>query len=294
MNTTELGLTGIRINRVGFGAMHLARRTDITDEQARDVLKEIMSRGGDFIDTADVYCPQDDQIHRGEKQIFQALEQQLMPVCIATKGGLISYRGTCIRYGDPNFILSSISESHKCLGGKSPITLWQYHQHDKNFPLKTSLSAVKEAVSRGLVKHVGVSNFSLENLKRARDVIEIVSIQNEYNLWVREPESNGLLDYCEREGITVIAWRPMGGWNRVKTLNGIGELHDIARGHRRSVVQIVLAWLLSRSPRILAIPGTTSPDHFSECFESRNFSLSPEEITCLSGAITPEASQISD
>lgn len=292
MATVELGKTGITVNSVGFGAMRLGRSKTLSDHQSSEIIREIVNLGADFIDTADAYCLSEETKHRNEKQIYSALTGFEGSVVIATKGGMICFNDTCIRYGEPKHIKKAIFNSHQALGGKAPIQLWQYHQYDRNFPLEETFAPVKEAMAAGLIQHVGVSNFSLDDLKRVRRIVDITTVQNEYNLWVRSPEETGLLKYCEEQQITLIAWRPLGGMGRLKSLPENHIIRQIAHQRKATVAQVVLAWLLARSPRVLAIPGTTSPTHFRECFDAQRITLTPDELKQLSEGVKTESPQI--
>jgi aryl-alcohol dehydrogenase-like predicted oxidoreductase len=294
MTTVELGRTGIKINAIGFGAMRLGRSKELSDVESSEIIRKIVVLGANFIDTADVYCLSEDTRHRNERQIRAALQGIKSPVVVATKGGLVCFKDTCVRFGKPEHIREAIRASHQALGGSNPIQLWQYHQYDRNYRLEDTLAPVREAMSSGLIQHVGVSNVSLEELKRAREIVEIATVQNEYSLWVRAPEESGLLQYCEAEGITLIAWRPLGGAGKLKTLETNDVVIEIARRRAASPAQIVLAWLLARSRRVLPIPGTTSPDHFKECFEARKLVLTHHEVELLAQSVPIEAPHIAE
>src|SRR5690606_4547583 len=117
---------------------------------------------------------------------------------------------------------------------------------DPDFPVSVSLKAAREAVDEGLVRYVGVSNYSVEQIKQAQDVVEVVSVQNEYSPLHRSPEQNGVLDYCEKEGLTFLAYRPLGGKRRSKSFGAYPDLVELSQEKGVSPQRLVLAWLMAR------------------------------------------------
>jgi pyridoxine 4-dehydrogenase len=129
-----------------------------------------------------------------------------------------------------------------------------------------------------LIRFVGVSNFSVEQIKRTRDVVEIVSVQNQYNPWYRQPEIDGVLEYCETEGLTFFPWSPLGGSRRVSSLKDVLAIAQLAQEKAVSVYQIVLAWLRAKSPCIVPIPGASKVSSIEDSVHSVELKLSEEEV----------------
>jgi len=171
-----------------------------------------------------------------------------------------------------------IRESHAALGSDRPISLWQHHMVDPDFPVEYSLAPVREAVEEGMIRCVGVSNYSLEQIRRARDVVEIVSVQNQYSPWHRLPEYRGVLDYCEQEGLTFLPSRPLGGSNRAKRLNRIEGLATLASEKGISPQRLVIAWLMAKSPCILPIPGSSRLSNTEDILAAYEITLTEEEV----------------
>ena len=236
METKQLGRTGINVSCIGLGAMpmSLVRKPDYLrrppESQSIQVIHRALDLRVTLIDTADSYCRDESDKHHNEYLIHKALQQyegETSHVIISTKGGFMRPKGSQTSNGNPKHLRQwtpngnpkhlrqTIRASFEALGGSRPIDLWQYHRPDPNYSIKESLKPVKEAVDEGLIRFVGVSNFSVEQIKQARDVVEIVSVQNQYNLLHRQPEHDGVLEYCETEGLTFFSYSPLGGHQRV-------------------------------------------------------------------------------
>lgn len=289
--TTRLGNAAVEISTIGFGAMHLALAGDDPAEDVRRVLHRVLDLGVTLIDTSDRYCRDESDPHRNEVQIADAINTypgDTSAVCVATKGGMLRPHGMWVRFGKPDHIRRTIRESFEALGGERPIDLWQYHQLDLNYPLEETLAVAKQAVDEGLIRHVGVSNFNVEQIERARQIVEIVSVQNEYSLWSRHVERNGVLEHCEAEGLTFLAWRPLGGKNRAKAIHDNPALAQLAQEKSASPQQLALAWLNAQSSRLIPIPGSTRVENVEACVQSLAMSLDERDVQLLSNAVDEE------
>ncbi|NEQ23603.1 MAG: aldo/keto reductase, partial [Microcoleus sp. SIO2G3] len=214
--------------------------------------------------------------------IYKALQQyqrDTSQVTIATKGGLMRPNGSWTRNGNPDHLRQTIRDSFEALGGSKPIDVWQYHAPDPNYTIEEALTPAKEAVDQGLIRFVGVSNFSVEQIKQARDVVEVVSVQNQYNPWNRQPEFDGVLEYCETEGLTFFPWSPLGGSRRVSSLEDIPVIAQLAQEKGVSVYQIVLAWLLAKSPCILPIPGASKVSSIEDSIQATEVKLTDAQVS---------------
>lgn len=230
------------------------------ESDAYRVLHLAMDLGVTLFDTADSYCLDETEKHHNERLLRKALDTyqgDTRHILIATKGGCMRPAGKWQINGNPDYLRRVIRESHAALGGKDPIPLWQHHHIDPDYSIEASLAPVQEAVREGLIRFVGLSNYDLEGIKRARDIVDIVSIQNQYNPWHRWPEHNGVLEYCEKEGLTFLPWSPLGGGGRARHLSRHPGLASMAREKGVSPQRLVIAWLMARSPCVLPIPSSS-------------------------------------
>ncbi len=264
----------LQINRLGYGAMQLTGTGvfgEVADrENAKKVLQAAVSGGVNFIDTADAYGP-----HLNESLIAEALHPYANGVVIATKGGFTRPGpNKWVPNGRPDFIKENIDGSLKRLKLEQ-IPLWQLHRIDPKVPVEETLGVVKEAVQAGKIKHVGLSEVGIEDIKRASKLLPIVSVQNQYNLGFRKWES--VLDYTAENNIAFIPWYPLAsGPDSLQ-----GKIKHLADKYQATTAQVALAWLLHRSPNILLIPGTGSVGHLDENLASRHIELSEEDIASL-------------
>lgn len=199
-------------------------------------------------------------------------------IVVATKGGLMRPNGDWVVNNDPSHIRRTIRESFEALGGFHPIPLWQLHAFDSKYPLEATLQPVKEAVDSGLIKHVGVSNFSVKQIQDAQNILPIVSVQNQHNPWHRNPEFDDVLDYCEREGLTFLPWSPVGGMYRFKKLLQIKPLVSLAQSKSCSVYSLILAWLRQKSPCVVVIPGASRVESIEDSVASLRVHLDSHQM----------------
>lgn len=281
METKQLGNTGVTISAIGLGGMPMSLSRRPPESQAIEVIHRALDLGVTLIDTADSYCKDESDKHHNERLIHKALQQyknDVSHVTVATKGGLMRPNGSWTRNGNPDHLRETIRISFESLGGEKPINVWQYHAPDPNYTIEESLTPAKEAVKADLIRFVGVSNFSVEQIKRAREVVNIVSVQNQYNPWHRQPEFDGVLEYCENEGLTFLPWSPLGGSSRVSRLEDIPVISKLAQEKGVSVYSIVLAWLRAKSPCIVPIPGASKTESIEDSVRSIEVNLSDEEV----------------
>ena len=270
-----------KISAIGLGAMPLSLSGRPAEEDAIAVIHKALDLGVTLIDTSDAYCQDELDKHHNETLIAKALQQypgDTSSVTVATKGGLLRPEGRWTRDGNPKRLAKTIRESHVILGGSKPIDLWQYHAPDTNYTLEQSLAPVKEAVDEGKIRYVGVSNFTVEQIEEARQIVDVVSVQNQYNPWHRQPEFDGVLDYCEREGLIFFPWSPLGGSSRVKGLQDIEVIAELAKEREASVYQIVLGWLRAKYDCIVPIPGASHISSIEDSVKAADLELSNEEV----------------
>ncbi len=282
----HLGQTEIMLSPIALGAMPLSLSDRPSEAQAIATIHKAFDLGVNLIDTSDAYCKDESDKHHNERLIHKAIHQysgDTSQVLVATKGGLMRPKGAWTQNGNPQHLRKTIRESHATLGGQEPIDLWQYHSPDPNYSIKDSLTPVKEAVAEGLIRFVGVSNFSVEQIKRAREVVEIVSVQNQYNPWHRQPESDGVLEYCQTEGLTFLPWSPLGGSRRVKELSKVTAIANLAQEKQISVYALVLAWMLA-NPCIVPIPGASRPESIADSVTAAQVTLTDQDVEAIDRA----------
>ncbi|MFH7028395.1 MAG: aldo/keto reductase [Heteroscytonema crispum UTEX LB 1556] len=284
METIQIDKTGVFVSAISLGAMPMSIYDRPTESQSINVIHRALDLGITFIDTADSYCKDESDKHHNERLIDKALQTykgDVSNVIIATKGGLMRPNQNWTRNGNPEHLSETIRVSFEALGGEKPIDIWQYHAPDPKYTIEESLAPVKQAKEAGLIRFVGVSNFSVEEIKRARDVVDIVSVQNQYNPWYRQAESDGVLDYCEHEGLTFLPWSPFGGSRRHSGLEDFPAISKLAKEKGVSVYCIVLAWLRSKSPCILPIPGASKISSIEDTVRAVDVKLSSEEVQTI-------------
>ena len=270
-----------QISAIGLGAMPLSLSGRPPESDAISVIHKALDLGVTLIDTSDAYCQDESDKHHNESLIAKALQQysgDTSSVTVATKGGLLRPEGRWTQDGNPDRLRKTIRESHVILGGSKPIDLWQYHAPDPNYTIEEALTPVKEAVAEGLIRYVGVSNFTVEQIKQARQVVDIVSVQNQYNPWHRQPEFDGVLDYCEQEGLIFFPWSPLGGSSRVSRLQDIKVIAELAKDREVSVYQIVLSWLRAKYDCIVPIPGASHLSSIEDSVKAVDLELSNQEV----------------
>jgi aryl-alcohol dehydrogenase-like predicted oxidoreductase len=283
----ELGTTRVMVFPIGLGAMPMSIRDRPPEDQSITTIHRALELGVTLIDTADAYCTDESDKHHNERLIHKALQQykgDLSRVIVATKGGLMRPNGAWTQNGNPDHLRKTIRESFEALGGEKPIDLWQYHSPDPNYAIEDSLKPVKEAVDEGLIRFVGVSNFSVDQIKRARCVVDIISVQNQYNPWHRNPEFDGVLEYCETEQLSFLPWSPLGGIGRVQQLASLPAIDALAEEKGTSVYSLVLAWMLSKSSCIIPIPGARKPKSIEDSTSAAQLRLTETEIATVDQA----------
>ena len=261
------------VNRMGFGAMRITGPGIWGDppdlDATRSVLRRVLELGLNFIDTAHAYAA-------SERIIGETLAPYPDGVVVATKTGL--YRTGPNQWpadGRPETIRRETDESLRLLR-VDRLDLQQLHRVDPAVPLEESVGTLKELRDEGNIRHVGLSNVDVDQLRRAQEIVPIVSVQNEYNLGDRR--SDPVLEACEAEGIAFLPWRPLDGG--VLSEPG-GPLDEVARKHGSTPGQVALAWLLKRSPVMLPIPGTNSVEHLEENVAAAGLELDDDDLAAL-------------
>lgn len=260
------------VHRLGFGAMRLTGPgiwgNPKNPNEARLVLRKAIELGINLIDTADSYGPE-----VSESLIAETLYPYPSHLVIATKGGLVRPSPEkWIPLGRPDYLTQCVEMSLRRLRLER-IDLYQLHAIDPLIPLEESLGALKTMQMQGKIRHIGLSNFKVSEIEQAKKIVDIVSIQNHYNLSNRTSED--VLEYCEKHHLSFIPWFPIESGNLVSSG---GILDKIAKHKGCSPAQIALAWLLKRSQVMLPIPGTSSVKHLEENIGAAGIELTNQEF----------------
>ena len=262
----------LTVNRLGFGAMRITGPGIWGAPADLDVAKAALRRAVQldvtFIDTADSYGPD-----VSESLIAEALFPYPDDLVIATKGGLARPGpGRWEPDGRPEHLRQACEGSLRRLR-LDQIPLYQFHRPDPKVPLAESIGALAELKDEGKIRHIGVSNFSEAQLRAAERVTPVVSVQNRYNAADRSSES--MVDLCEQERLAFLPWAP------IQEADKNPAVTEAARRHGATSHQIVLAWMLARSPQILPIPGSGDPEHVAQNIAAAGITLSPDEVTAI-------------
>ncbi|MFL6057224.1 MAG: aldo/keto reductase [Actinoallomurus sp.] len=276
MTETTFAIGGdLTVNRLGYGAMRITGPgiwgPPADRDEALRVLRRAVGLGVNFIDTADSYGP-----YVSEELIHEALHPY-DGVTIATKAGLVR-TGPDEWYpvGRPKYLRQEVLMSLRRLGLER-IDLLQLHRIDPEVPLADQLGELRDLRDEGKIRHIGLSEVSVEEIEKAREIVPIVTVQNLYNLTNRKSED--VLNYCEREDIGFIPWFPLAVGDLAKPG---GRLDEIAKELNATPSQAALAWLLRRSPVMLPIPGTGSVEHLEDNMGATNITLTDEQFAQLS------------
>jgi aryl-alcohol dehydrogenase-like predicted oxidoreductase len=272
--TTTIRIADLTVNRLGFGAMRVCGPQIWGAPKDRPAALKVLRRayelGCNFFDTADSYGP-----HVDEELIAEALHPYPRDLVIATKGGLV--RPSAPRWdenGRPEHLRQAIDGSLKRLKLER-IDLYQLHAIDPQVPLEDSLGPLVDAQRAGKIRHIGVSNFDVAELERARKVASVVSVQNEYNLENRASEP--VLERCAKLGIAFLPWFPLGAGAALRS----SKVKALAKKRSATPAQVLLAWLLAKSPVVLPIPGTGSIAHLEENVAAAKLGLPKEDLASL-------------
>jgi pyridoxine 4-dehydrogenase len=273
----KIGLGGdLTVNRLGFGAMRITGDgvwgAPPDRDRAKAALRRAVQLDVTFIDTADSYGPE-----VSEELIAEALYPYPDDLVIATKGGLVRPGpGRWEPDGRPDHLRQACEGSLARLR-LDRIDLYQFHRPDPTVPVAESIGALAALKDEGKIRHIGVSNFSEEQLREAEQIVPVVSLQNRYNVTDRSSEQ--LVDLCEQEALAFLPWAPL------VDADGMVPIQNAARRRGVSPRQVAIAWLLSRSPQILPIPGSGSAEHVEENILAASIELDPDEVYAITDAV---------
>ncbi|PIQ20184.1 MAG: oxidoreductase [Cytophagales bacterium CG18_big_fil_WC_8_21_14_2_50_42_9] len=281
-NTFAIG-GDLNVNRMGYGAMRITGEGIWGPPQDREeairVLQKTVQLGINFIDTADSYGP-----HVSEELIAEALYPYPAGLVIATKGGLL-------RTGPNQWPINAHPDHlREALEGSlqrlklDKIDLYQLHRVDPEVPFEQTLEFLQKVQEEGLVKHIGLSEVTVDQIKKAQEYVKVVSVQNMYSVDNRKWEEE--LKYCLQQDMAFIPWYPLSGGN----VQAMDMLNQIAQKHQATVQQIALSWLLHHASNILLIPGTSKVKHLEENCKATSITLSEEDLDNLENLRSAEIS----
>lgn len=265
----------LSVHRLGFGAMRLTGSgiwgNPKNPQEAKAVLRRALDLGINFIDTADSYGPE-----VSENLIAETLYPYPSDLIIATKGG-ITRQGPNLwtPVGRAEYLVQCVEMSLRRLKVDC-IDLYQLHRFDPKVPAEESLGALKDMQQQGKIRYIGLSEVSVEEIQKAKKIVDIVSVQNLYNLSNRQSEK--VLQYCEKHGLAFIPWFPIASGELAQPNS---YLNDLAKNKNATPAQIAIVWLLKRSPVMLPIPGTSSLAHLEENTAAALLELSEKEFAQL-------------
>jgi pyridoxine 4-dehydrogenase len=276
----------LKVYRLGYGAMRITGEgiwgPPANKQEAIAVLHRALELGINLIDTADSYGPE-----VSESLIAEALYPYQQDLVIATKGGLLrTGPGQWPANGRPQHLREALEGSLRRLR-LDRIDIYQFHRPDPKVPFEDSVGEIAKMRAEGKIRHVGLSNVTIEQLAQAQKIVPIVTVQNHYNLAHRQSErmdqqqSDEMIDVCAQQGIGFIPWNPLSAGELAQPG---GAVDQIARKYHASAHQIVLAWLLQRSTTMLPIPGTSSVKHLEENAQGATIKLTQEEFDSIDHA----------
>lgn len=261
------------INRLGFGAMRITAQPAWGPPADRPamlaLLRRVVELGVNFIDTADMYGP-----FISEELIAEALHPYAAGLVIGTKGGCVSFGpppAGVVLDGTPQHLHDALHGSLRRLK-REQIDLYQLHRIDPRVPAERTFEFLADAQQKGLVRHLGLSEVSVDEIKLAQQHFPVASVQNNYSLFNRAAEP--VLDYCREQGIAFIPWFPIGGG----MVQEMGVVEQVAARHQVSARQIALSWLLHRAPNVVPIPGTGSIAHLEDNVRAASIQLTAQDM----------------
>jgi aryl-alcohol dehydrogenase-like predicted oxidoreductase len=280
MPTRRLG--GLQVSAIGLGEMPLSLAGRPDEAQAVRTIHAALDAGVNLIDTADAYCRDDSDFGHGEDLVARALAAwpgDRDRVLVATKGGHTRPGGSWELDGRPEYLRQACEASLKRLGVEA-IGLYQFHRPDPKVPFTESVGALAELKAAGKVRLVGLSNVSVDQIRQARELVEVASVQNEFSPRFRRSE--GELAWCAANRIAFLPWSPLGGIGRGRVLGGRHRAFaEVAEAHGVSPQRVALAWELAKGSVVIPIPGSSRPETVLDSAAAASLRLSADELARL-------------
>ena len=264
--------------------MPLSTRRRPPEAQALRTIHAALDAGVRLLDTADAYAPDESEVGHNERLIATALRGRTEDVVVATKGGHVR-RGTDWELdGTPEHLRRACEASLRALG-REAIDLYFLHRPDPRVPYAESVGALRELRDEGKIVHAGLSNATVAQLEEAERIVPIAALQNELSLGYAAPLANGEVEACAERGMLMMAWSPLGGLRAAADAPGsVDAVRAAADAHGVSPQQVVLAWLLSTSPAVMPIPGSSRPETILDSLAAADLALEPGELEAIGAA----------
>jgi aryl-alcohol dehydrogenase-like predicted oxidoreductase len=283
MPTRRLG--GLQVSAIGLGEMPMSLAGRPDEAQSIRTIHAALDAGVTLIDTADAYCIDETEVGHGERLVAKALAAwsgDRDKVLVATKGGHTRVGGEWNLDGRPEHLRQACEASLRALGVEA-IGLYQFHRPDPKVPFAESVGTMAELKDAGKVRLVGLSNVSVDQIRQARQLVQVASVQNEFSPRFRRSE--GELAFCAAEGIAFLPWSPLGGIGRGRELGGRHRAFgEVAEAHGVSAQQVALAWQLAKAPAVIPIPGSSRPETITDSAAAAGLRLSDDELARLDRA----------
>jgi aryl-alcohol dehydrogenase-like predicted oxidoreductase len=280
MPTRRLG--GLQVSAIGLGEMPLSLAGRPDEARSVRTIHAALDAGVTLIDTADAYCRDSTEMGHGERLVAKALAAwpgDRDRVLVATKGGHTREGGEWYLDGRPEHLRQACEASLRALGVEA-IGLYQFHRPDPKVPFAESVGALAELNEAGKVRLVGLSNVSVDQIRQARQLVQVASVQNEFSPRFRRSE--GELAFCAAERIAFLPWSPLGGIGRGRNLGGRHRAFgEVAEAHGVSAQQVALAWQLAKAPVVIPIPGSSRPETITDSAAATRLRLSDDELARL-------------
>lgn len=278
MDTRKIGSTGLEVSCIGLGAMPMSVQGRPDEAQGLAVIHAALDAGVTFIDTADVYCMDDGDIGHNERLIARALrERPSARVVVATKGGLERPGGAWTNNGRPEHLRAACERSLRALAVEA-IDIYQLHAPDPEVPFADTVGALADLQRAGKIRHIGLSNVDVEQIRAAQAIAPVASVQNRCSLFDTESFENGVVSYCQENDIAFLPYSPVGGhWGRER----VDASEPLARmGERLGVSpqEICIAYLLAISPVMIPIPGASKVSSIQSSVRAAALALSAEHL----------------
>jgi aryl-alcohol dehydrogenase-like predicted oxidoreductase len=283
LKTRPLGSSGLQVGRIGLGGMPLSLEGRPSENDAIKVIHAALDAGMTLLDTADAYCPDDDEMGHNERLIGKAVRSwagNRDSVVIATKGGLQRRAAVWSRNGRPERLKEACENSLRALGTET-VTVYQFHAPDDDVPFEDSVGALADLRKLGKILHVGLSNVSVELIRKAQKIVPIVSVQNILNVFTRDSMKEGVVAYCQENDIAFLAYSAVGGHKGHVRTPSHPLLRSLAEKRGVTPYQICLAWLLKISSAVLPIPGATKISSVLSSAAAADLELRPEDMAEL-------------
>lgn len=268
---------------IGLGAMPLSLPGKPSEKEAITILKTFLESGGNFIDTADVYGLDETDKGHNEKLISKAVNEitDKKNIIIATKGGATRPNGGwALGGGHPKKLRAACEQSLLNLNIEQH-TLYYFHGPDVNIPLEDSLGELIHLKREGKIKHLGIANVTLDELKFASDLTEIVAVQNRCNPFCKADTKNGIIDFCKLNNILYVAYCPLGGWADHAKLISSALYQPLQMKYATNAYVINLAWLMSKGDHVVSIPGMDKKEQIAINFQAFHLTLQKEDIETI-------------